>query len=177
MDCFARLAEFSKRMSFPHKQLVHHAQDCLDIDLCNFSWELCYFRHVNADGWDSLLHCSCFTLGSAALLIIPAPFKTRLLCHSQHCSCVSRKACLQKAPDVVQSSSPPLTCPCVLPADAGWLYVLAQRHWVFPNVPGFLNQLFLNCSRSGSLWLTHWSPINWIIEHFPLLYLASAFIK
>lgn len=70
-----------------------------------------------------------------------------------------------------------LMCPGVLLADAGWLHVLAQQHWVHPNLPRFLNQLLLNCSRSGGLWLTHWSPINWIIGHFPLLYLASAFIK
>lgn len=42
MDCFICLAEFSKRIGFLHKQLIHHAQDCLDIDLCNFSWELFY---------------------------------------------------------------------------------------------------------------------------------------
>lgn len=58
---------------------------------------------------------------------------------------------------------------------AGWRCLTG--HWVHSNFPRFLNHLFLSYSRSSSLWPARWSPINWIIGHFPLLCLASAFFK
>lgn len=175
MDCFTRLAEFSKRSaSFIINWYIMH----------RIAWTLISaIFPVNfsiSDVWTLMAEIPCCAAPGSPqdqlhfwlFLLLPKPISCP---HSWHCSSVSWNACSEKSPDVVWSCSLPLTCPGALLADAGWLYVLAQRHWDHPNLPGFFRQLFLNSSRS--LWLTHWSPINWIIGHFPLLYLASAFIK
>lgn len=156
---------------------MHHEQDCLDIDLHNFSGELFSVRHAHTGGWAPSLHGSRFTWRSAALWIIPPLFKTSVLYHSQHRSSIWQNACSNKFSHVGQGSSLPLVCPSVLLADASWVCMLAWCHWVHLNLHGFFNQICLSCPSSSSFCLTHWSPINWIIQHFQPFYLASAFIN
>lgn len=106
-----------------------------------------YFRHVNTD---SLLHYSWFTLGSTALLIIPPPFKTHLLYQSTLQFCLIK--CLLS--EISRHGFEPLPDTHVPRHFAGqcWLTVCACSATLRPfKLPGFLNQLLLNCSRSRGL--------------------------